>query len=68
MLTFDVCVRSDLAWKAAFIAAGLTLVCERVQKGLPAGLYTVKMSTIPTGLHVTLYSYPTGTLYDEEKT
>ncbi|KAF8651419.1 hypothetical protein AX16_004722 [Volvariella volvacea WC 439] len=35
--------RSDLAWKALFKQAGLTLVAEKVQEGLPAGLYTVKM-------------------------
>ncbi|KAF7323029.1 hypothetical protein HMN09_00082700 [Mycena chlorophos] len=35
--------RSDRAWKKAFEAAGLTLVDEKVQDGLPEGLYVVKM-------------------------
>lgn len=35
--------RSDSAWKAAFMQAGLRLVREQVQEGLPEGLYTVKM-------------------------
>ncbi|KAF7294886.1 Alpha N-terminal protein methyltransferase 1 [Mycena indigotica] len=35
--------RSDRAWKDAFEAADLTLVEERVQDGLPEGLYQVKM-------------------------
>jgi len=35
--------RSDLAWKKIFGDAGLTLVKEQVQHGLPAGLYEVKM-------------------------
>ncbi|KAF7304834.1 Alpha N-terminal protein methyltransferase 1 [Mycena kentingensis (nom. inval.)] len=35
--------RSDRAWKDAFEAAGLTLVQEQVQEGLPEGLYVVKM-------------------------
>ncbi|KIK57767.1 hypothetical protein GYMLUDRAFT_172295 [Collybiopsis luxurians FD-317 M1] len=35
--------RSDEAWKAAFREAGLTLVKEQVQNGLPEGLYVVKM-------------------------
>ncbi|KAI0065382.1 DUF858-domain-containing protein [Artomyces pyxidatus] len=35
--------RSDLAWKRVFRDAGLTLVHEKVQEGLPAGLFTVKM-------------------------
>ncbi|KAI0093694.1 methyltransferase domain-containing protein [Irpex rosettiformis] len=35
--------RSDLAWKKAFVRAGLTVVYEQVQKGFPVGLYEVKM-------------------------
>lgn len=35
--------RSDMAWKAAFREAGLRLVKEQVQEGLPDGLYVVKM-------------------------
>ncbi|KAG7092517.1 hypothetical protein E1B28_008868 [Marasmius oreades] len=35
--------RSDAAWKTAFSAAGLEVVREQVQKGLPEGLYPVKM-------------------------
>ncbi|KAJ6502495.1 DUF858-domain-containing protein [Mycena sanguinolenta] len=35
--------RSDRAWKDVFDAAGLTLVNEQVQEGLPDGLYVVKM-------------------------
>ncbi|KAF9483759.1 methyltransferase domain-containing protein [Pholiota conissans] len=35
--------RSDLAWKAVFTAAGLKLVQEKIQEGLPEGLFVVKM-------------------------
>ncbi|TFY76323.1 hypothetical protein EWM64_g7689 [Hericium alpestre] len=35
--------RSDLAWKAIFKEAGLQLFHQQVQKGLPEGLFTVKM-------------------------
>ncbi|ESK94550.1 methyltransferase domain-containing protein [Moniliophthora roreri MCA 2997] len=35
--------RSDIAWKDAFKKAGLRLVKEQVQEGLPDGLYKVKM-------------------------
>jgi len=35
--------RSDLAWKEAFKEAGLTLVKEQIQRGLPEELYKVKM-------------------------
>ncbi|KAJ7219331.1 alpha-N-methyltransferase NTM1 [Mycena pura] len=35
--------RSDKAWKIAFQEAGLNLVHEQVQQGLPDGLYVVKM-------------------------
>ncbi|KAJ7046844.1 DUF858-domain-containing protein [Mycena alexandri] len=35
--------RSDRAWKDVFEEAGLKLVNEQVQEGLPAGLYVVKM-------------------------
>lgn len=35
--------RSDLAWKDIFKQAGLKLVKEKVQEGLPEGLYVVKM-------------------------
>ncbi|KAJ3779254.1 DUF858-domain-containing protein [Lentinula raphanica] len=35
--------RSDMAWKAVFQEAGLRLVKEQVQEGLPDGLYVVKM-------------------------
>jgi len=35
--------RSDKAWKAIFGKAGLKLVREQVQQGLPEGLYEVKM-------------------------
>lgn len=43
--------RSDKAWKAIFDQAGLKLVREQVQNGLPEGLYVVKMyvSYISTG-------------------
>ena len=32
-----------MAWKKAFELAGLRLVREQVQEGLPEGLYVVKM-------------------------
>ncbi|KAJ7685245.1 DUF858-domain-containing protein [Mycena polygramma] len=35
--------RSDKAWKAVFEEAGLNLLNEQVQEGLPDGLYVVKM-------------------------
>ncbi|KAJ6630860.1 alpha-N-methyltransferase NTM1 [Mycena sp. CBHHK59/15] len=35
--------RSDMAWKRVFEQAGLSLVREQVQEGLPEGLYVVKM-------------------------
>ncbi|KAF5373553.1 hypothetical protein D9758_000594 [Tetrapyrgos nigripes] len=35
--------RSDMAWKAAFKRAGLRLIREQIQEGLPEGLYPVKM-------------------------
>ncbi|KAF9053741.1 methyltransferase domain-containing protein [Hymenopellis radicata] len=35
--------RSDLAWKRVFRQAGLKLVKEKTQEGLPEGLYEVKM-------------------------
>ncbi|TFK42535.1 alpha-N-methyltransferase NTM1 [Crucibulum laeve] len=35
--------RSDLAWKNIFKEAGLKLVDQKVQEGLPQGLYAVKM-------------------------
>jgi len=35
--------RSDKAWKLLFAAAELTLVHEKIQRGLPLGLYIVKM-------------------------
>ncbi|THU89527.1 methyltransferase domain-containing protein [Dendrothele bispora CBS 962.96] len=35
--------RSDMAWKAAFKKAGLRLIREQVQEGLPEGLYPVRM-------------------------
>jgi len=35
--------RSDKAWKVIFKQAGLKLVREQVQEGLPEGLYVVKM-------------------------
>ena len=35
--------RSETAWKKCFAEAGLDLFCERVQLGLPEGLYVVKM-------------------------
>ncbi|VDB83038.1 unnamed protein product [Peniophora sp. CBMAI 1063] len=38
--------RSDLAFKELFRKAGLTLVDERVQNGLPQELYTVKMYAV----------------------
>jgi len=34
--------RSDKAWKQIFVQAGLKLIRETVQLGLPAGLYVVK--------------------------
>lgn len=37
------CHRSDLAFKKIFGDAGLQLVRQKVQRGLPAGLYPVKM-------------------------
>jgi hypothetical protein len=42
--------RSDKAWKAIFEKAGLTLVREQVQEGLPEGLYEVKM-WVSSGQH-----------------
>ncbi|THH08663.1 hypothetical protein EW146_g8921 [Bondarzewia mesenterica] len=38
--------RSDLAWKEIFKEAGLSVVHEQVQLGLPEGLYMVKMYAI----------------------
>lgn len=35
--------RSDKAWKALFRQAGLRLIQEKVQDGLPPGLFIVKM-------------------------
>ncbi|KAK7020564.1 alpha N-terminal protein methyltransferase 1 [Favolaschia claudopus] len=35
--------RSDQAWKNVFKEAGLKLISEKVQEGLPDGLYVVKM-------------------------
>jgi len=35
--------RSDNAWKAIFKQAGLRLIREKVQDGLPEGLFVVKM-------------------------
>ncbi|KAJ7449871.1 alpha-N-methyltransferase NTM1 [Mycena latifolia] len=35
--------RSDMAWKNVFAQAGLQVIHEQVQEGLPAGLYVVKM-------------------------
>ena len=35
--------RSDLAFKRIFEDAGLTVVHEQVQQGLPEGLFVVKM-------------------------
>ncbi|KAH8833640.1 DUF858-domain-containing protein [Flagelloscypha sp. PMI_526] len=35
--------RSDMAWKSIFSSAGLIIVKEKVQDGLPEGLYVVKM-------------------------
>lgn len=35
--------RSDLAWKKIFQTAGLKLIKEQIQDGLPEGLYDVKM-------------------------
>jgi protein N-terminal methyltransferase len=36
-------VRSDKAWKVIFKQAGLRLIQEKVQDGLPEGLFVVKM-------------------------
>ncbi|KAK7054813.1 hypothetical protein VNI00_003276 [Paramarasmius palmivorus] len=38
--------RSDLAWKETFRKAGLRLVKEQVQEGLPDGLYIVRTQVI----------------------
>jgi protein N-terminal methyltransferase len=38
----DAC-RSDKAWKECFQQAGLELLDDKVQEGLPEGLYEVKM-------------------------
>lgn len=35
-----------MAWKLVFQQAGLKLVKEQVQGGLPEGLYVVKMSVL----------------------
>jgi len=35
--------RSDKAWKVIFKQAGLRLIREKVQDGLPQGLFVVKM-------------------------
>ena len=35
--------RSDLYWKKVFREAGLRILREQVQYGLPKGLFTVKM-------------------------
>ncbi|TFK30000.1 methyltransferase domain-containing protein [Coprinopsis marcescibilis] len=42
--------RSDLAWKVLFKQAGLKIVREKVQEGLPEGLYTVKMYVLGLSL------------------
>lgn len=42
--------RSDKAWKAIFKQAGLRLVREQIQKGLPEGLYEVKMLVSSDGI------------------
>jgi protein N-terminal methyltransferase len=37
------CIRPNEALKRIFTEAGLTVVKEGVQQGLPAGLFTVRM-------------------------
>lgn len=46
----DATHRSDMAWKEAFTAAGLQLIDERVQEGLPEGLYVVKACVLSINL------------------
>ncbi|OAX41938.1 hypothetical protein K503DRAFT_767186 [Rhizopogon vinicolor AM-OR11-026] len=41
--------RSDLAFKKIFQDAGLEIVCEKIQHGLPNGLYPVKMYALRGG-------------------
>lgn len=47
--------RSDMAWKLLFDRAGLTLIKEEVQLGLPKGLFVVKS-------YVPLHSFVVGSL------
>lgn len=59
--------RSDKAWKVIFDQAGLRLVQEQVQDGLPEGLYAVKMlvcSFIKTDLNSRLKLSLIGMLSD----
>jgi protein N-terminal methyltransferase len=46
--------RSDRAWKSIFDQAGLKLVREQVQDGLPEGLYVVKMCVSLTYLLISI--------------
>jgi len=39
-------LRSDTAWKDLFKLAGLRLIREKAQEGLPEGLYEVKMYAV----------------------
>ena len=54
--------RSDLAWKKIFIDAGLKLQKEQIQRGLPDGLYEVKMFVYSFESQVDLTKLPVGTL------
>lgn len=54
-LSIILVIRSDKAWKVVFQNAGLTLLKEEVQLGLPEGLFVVKsyvscVQIIPFGL------------------
>lgn len=61
--------RSDKTWKQLFKLAGLRLVKERVQEGLPTGLYVVKMCVIVVIRNLAIKSSNSckGMLYDSTK-
>ncbi|TFK76376.1 hypothetical protein BDN72DRAFT_756091 [Pluteus cervinus] len=66
-LTRHVLSTSDLAWKELFKEAGLTLVDQQTQEGLPEGLYEVKMYVTSPKIPIETYETNkyTGMLYDE---
>ena len=56
-----------MAWKELFKEAGLTLVDQQTQEGLPEGLYEVKMYVTSPKIPIETYepNKYTGMLYDE---